>query len=104
MPEQMSYSGQLRHPHRCRRDREVARWSRAAASAGRRLVAGGTSPGSALLVNIITVAVCRPRFAAFGPDRLNASSPIPVRVAARGAVLAASRYLSSSGLSGRRAV
>jgi hypothetical protein len=71
MPEQMSYSG---------RNFDVVTGATAivvaglvaAGAAGRRLVLAWNILGLVLLVNIVTVAILStPRFAAFGPDRLN---------------------------------
>jgi hypothetical protein len=71
MPEQMSYSG---------RNFDVVTGATAIVVAalvatgrgGRRLVAAWNVLGLALLVNIVTVAILStPRFAVFGPDRLN---------------------------------
>ena len=71
MPEQMSYSG---------RNFDVVTGATAivvaglvaAGVAGRRLVMAWNILGLGLLVNIVVVAILStPRFAAFGPDRLN---------------------------------
>ena len=71
MPVQMSYSG---------RNLDIVTGAMAVlvailvgrGSAGRRLVAAWNVLGLVLLVNIVAVAILStPRFAAFGPDRLN---------------------------------
>jgi hypothetical protein len=71
MPEQMSYSG---------RNFDIVTGGTAivvaglvaAGLAGRRLVMAWNILGLLLLVNIVVVAILStPRFAAFGPDRLN---------------------------------
>ena len=71
MPDQMSYSGRNFDILTGATAIVVAALARAGMG-GRRLVAVWNIAGLALLVNIVTVAILStPRFAAFGPERLN---------------------------------